>query len=200
MVVGITGSVGSGKTVLACELKKMGACVIDGDLVARNLIEERAEIRDSLRHYFGAEFFDEAGHLRRHKLGQVVFSKKEKLALLNRIVWPHLLGAIKQKIHKCKEDNRKALVVVDMAILFESEAEFLFDKIVVVAASLENRLKWLSQERSWSKREILNRIHSQMDLQEKRNRADLVIENNGTLEEIRLKAKKLLLSLSEDDL
>ena len=188
MVVGITGGVGSGKTAFARFLRDLGAHVIEADEIARKLVDEKEELKNSLRTTFGSDVFDKRGRLRRRLLGRMAFSNSEKLDLLNRIFWPPLVSAIEARIEEMQKVDNKALIVVDAAILFEAGMEALFDIIVVVHAPFAKRLKWLSTCRDWSREEVLRRVKSQMDEKESMRRADIVIENAGSLDTLRRKA------------
>ena len=188
MVVGITGGVGSGKTAFARFLRDLGAHVIEADEIARKLVDEKEELKNSLRTTFGSDVFDKRGRLRRRLLGRMAFSNSEKLDLLNRIFWPPLVSAIEARIEEMQKVDNKALIVVDAAILFEAGMEALFDIVVVVHTPFAKRLKWLSNCRDWSREEVLRRVKSQMDEKESMRRADIVIENAGSLDTLRRKA------------
>ncbi|MFH1943787.1 MAG: dephospho-CoA kinase [bacterium] len=188
MVVGITGGVGSGKTAFARFLRDLGAHVIEADEIARKLVDEKEELKNSLRTTFGSDVFDKRGRLRRRLLGRIAFSNSEKLDLLNRIFWPPLVSAIEARIEEMQKVDNKALIVVDAAILFEAGMEALFDIVVVVHTPSAKRLKWLSNCRDWSREEVLRRVKSQMDEKESMRRADIVIENAGSLDTLRRKA------------
>lgn len=182
LVVGVTGGIGSGKTAFAKALGRLGCRVIDADAVARKLVDEREDVRKALRRTFGPEFFDDLGRLRRRALGQLVFSGRTQLERLNRIVWPVLVREIKNEMSRLRTMRNEGVVVVDMAVLYETGLDALCDKIVVVDAPLEKRIAWLVDERGWRREEITARIRVQMGIEEKKNRADVVVENSGTLE------------------
>jgi len=167
----------------------MGARIIDADEVARRLVDERSDIRETLRETFGCAIFDKSGKLLRRELGRIVFSDQERLETLNRILHPPLVEAVKDRISDLQEAEDGAVVVVDMAILYEAGLESLFDIVVVVSAPLERRVKWLEEEKGWSREEVLERMRAQMDVQEKMERADVVVENSGALEDLCRKAR-----------
>ena len=189
--VGITGGIGSGKTGFVKELGRLGASVIDVDMIARELVDERDDIQQAIRKAFGADIFNGDGRLKRRALGQSVFSNKKKLDILNHIIRSPLISVLKDRISHLKDCKDAGIIAVDMAILYEAEVESLFDIVVVVTASLKSRINWLSQSREWSREEILERMEAQMDVKQKILRADVVIENSGTLEELHLKARDL---------
>ena len=190
MVIGITGGIGSGKTLFAQELGRLGAEVVDADKIAEQLVSESKDIKDSLKNVFGSEIFDKSGNLKRRELGKIVFSNQGLLAALNQIVHPPLLEEIKKKIEQFEKRKREKILVLDMAILYETGMQSLCDEIVVVYAPLEERIKWLLEKRGWTKEEVMDRMLAQMDVREKIEMADVVIENSGSPEDLIKKARE----------
>ncbi len=189
MVVGVTGGIGSGKTLFAQELGRLGAEVIDADKIAEQLVNEREDIKKALRNVFGSEIFDKSGELKRRELGQIVFSNSELLAALNQIIRSPLLKEIEKSVERFQKNKAEKIVVLDMAILYETGLESLCDTVVVVYAPLEKRVKWLLEKRGWTKEEVMDRMLAQMDVREKIEMADVVIENFESREELVEKAR-----------
>ena len=192
MIVGVTGGVGSGKTCLTNVLENLGARVIDVDKIAKKLVDDVIDIQKELRKTFGPAIFDSSGELKRRELGRICFSDSEKLNCLNEIFSPYLMKTVTDEVKQIieeEEEEEGIIIVVDMAILYELGLETLFDMIVVVKAPFEKRLKWLSDDRCWSREETMQRIEVQMDVKEKLRRADVVIDNSGSLEDLRQKAR-----------
>jgi dephospho-CoA kinase len=100
LIVGVTGGIGSGKSVFSRALRKAGACLIDADRIARKIVRQDI-VKSEIRNTFGHEFFDKINRLQRRKLGRVVFADPVKLQLLNTIIKPHLISEIKKKIRHC---------------------------------------------------------------------------------------------------
>lgn len=190
-LIGITGGPGCGKTTFATELARLGAFFIDVDQVATDLVNTSDEIQAGIRQIFGAGFFDAAGRLKRRDLGRLVFSDAERLSQLTRLTTPPMLETVKLHIQKFRDSAISKLCVIDMAILYECQIESWFDCIVVVTATLENRIRRLKRSRRWDDLEIQNRLASQMNLAQKENKADWVIQNDTSLEDLREKAKQL---------
>ncbi len=189
MIIGVTGGVGSGKTIFAHELGQMGVYVIDVDKVAKRLVNHNIDIQTSLRRTFGYGIFGHSGKLRRAELAKIVFADSDKLASLNRILHFPLMKQLKTEIELQKNREKDRPIVVDMAILFEARFEVYCDLIVIVVAPLEKRVDWLIKERGWTLEEILSRIHIQKRVKQNIEKADIIIENSGTLVGLRLKAK-----------
>ncbi len=189
MIVGITGGIGSGKTIFARELGWLGAEVIDADRIAERLVDERKDIKEALRNVFGPEIFDKSGELKRRELGQIVFANSGLLAALNQIIHPPLLEEIKKSIEQLEKSKTEKIVVLDMAILYETGLESLCNTVVVVYAPLEKRVEWLLEKRGWTKEEVMDRMLAQMDVVEKIEMADVVIENSETPKKLLEKAR-----------
>lgn len=188
MVIGVTGGIGSGKSLFCRQLEESGALVIDVDKVARELADKNKEIRQKIKDNFGTPLFDNKGKLHRKKLAQLVFTDKRNLRKLNSIFYPPLLREIRKRIRKIQNRYQKGIIVVDMAVIFEAQAEELFDFIVVVDAPLDLRIKRLKKDRGWTKKEITDRINSQMEMRDKIHRSNFVILNNGSVKELAAKA------------
>ena len=195
LVVGITGGIGSGKTHFVKELDRCGAQVLDVDLMAKNLVDTRQGIRMAIETTFGSKFFNDTGMLLRRELGKLVFSSEEKLVALNGIIHPPLIEDLTLTIDQFKKQNSPGILVVDIAILFEAGIETMFDVVVLVTASVDKRVAWLVEKNVWSRKEINDRIQSQLDEKEKIKRADVIIENSGTLKDLDTKAKDFFESL-----
>jgi dephospho-CoA kinase len=188
-VIGVTGGVGSGKTAFAGELGRLGARVLDADRIARRLVDEDPNVREGLRKAFGAGVFDAYGNLKRSELAERVFSNPDELRVLNGIVWPALIDVIETAIREHRESGTPAPLIVDMAVLFEAGCERLFDSVMAVEAPLDKRVQWLSTSRGWDDTKIRRRMSSQMDVREKSRKAGRTVRNDGTLDDLALKAQ-----------
>jgi len=188
MVVGVTGGVGSGKTEFVRALVRRGATAIDADRLAHHLVETRAGIRCALRRAFGPEVFDAHGRVKRRSLGRLVFADPRKRLELNAILWPPLLAAIRKRICALRRADHGCMVVLDMAVLVESGADALVDRVVFVRAPKDRRLAWLAESRGWSRDESQERMAAQRGDRAQRRRADVVVQNDGTRKDLRQKA------------
>lgn len=189
MVIGVTGGVGSGKTAFSKKLGHLGTRVVEVDQVAKKLIRQDTDIQTSLRRTFGYSIFDESGRLRRRELARIVFSDLNKLESLNHIIHSPLMNKLKTEILLQQRKKADTPLVFDMAILFETQFEVFCDLIIMVVAPLEKRVDWLLKNRGWSIEEIFSRIHvQQKGAQQNREKADVIIENRGTLSQLNRKA------------
>ncbi|HHX26833.1 MAG TPA: dephospho-CoA kinase [Firmicutes bacterium] len=186
MIVGITGSIGSGKSLVASELARLGAYVIDLDVIARELVEPGMPAVAEIRDEFGPEYILEQGTLNRRALGRLVFSDPEALRRLNKIMFPKLVEATKERLDEVS--GQCDLVVVDAAILYQAGLDKLVDKVIAVTAEKEIRIARIVKRDKLSYEEALVRVSGQGELDEIAGRsADLVINNSGTPQALRSK-------------
>jgi dephospho-CoA kinase len=176
IILGITGSVGTGKTTVAEFFRRYQAEVIDADKIARNLLVPGSGIYKKVIAVFGKGVLKKDGSIDRSKLSRVVFSNRALLNKLNKIVHPVVVKAIKRGI----KTTRRNIVILDVPLLFEAGLAGLADKVVVVKADRQAQLGRVLKKTSLSKKDILMRIKAQMPLPAKIRKADFVIDNSGT--------------------
>jgi len=179
MIVGLTGSFGSGKSTVAKIFRSYGAKVIDADKLAHQCLKVKSPACKKIIRIFGKGIFDSRGNVDRAKLGQIVFRNKILLKKLNWIVHPEVIKAIKNEIKRIK----RGLVVLDAPLLLEAKAAKLVDKIAVVKISRKKQVERLKAKLGISEAEILRRIKCQLPLPLKIRLADFVIDNSSTLKE-----------------
>lgn len=179
-VLGITGGIASGKSTVVTLFKEQGFPVIDGDIVAREVVELDTEGLQALKKVFGSEIIKENGALDRKRLGTIVFQDEEQRNLLNRT----LDSFIRKKITKQTEEAKRVspLVIVDIPLLYEGKYEAMMDQVAVVYVTPEIQLQRLMMRNDFSEKEALERINSQLSLEEKRKRADVIIDNCSSKE------------------
>jgi dephospho-CoA kinase len=184
-IIGIGGNIGSGKTTLAKIFAEFGAKIVDADRIGWSLLKKSTKEYRKIIKTFGGSVLDKNRNIYRKKLGEIVFANPKKLHVLNRIVRPGLLSKVRQEIKK-----QKGMVVLDAALLFYWELEKEMDAAILVSAP-----KWLKIERmkkaGFSKKETEERLAGQMLESVMDKRADFIIKNNGTKQELRNKAKEL---------
>ncbi len=182
MTVGITGGIGSGKSTVAGILAGRGWKVIDVDRLAHR-VYERPAVRKQIIEMFGHGCFHES-RLDRRALAKTVFSELSRLHELNRIVWPPMVELLETRLNELKSSVLKP-VAADMAVLFEAGCEVLFDRILVVTAPAEIRMRRIAASRPLNEREIRQRMAGQLDDRIKCEKADYIIENTGTPEALK---------------
>jgi len=179
-VLGITGGIASGKSTVVTLFKEQGFPVVDGDIVARKVVEPDTEGLHALKKVFGSEIIKENGTLDRKRLGTIVFQDEEQRNLLNRT----LDSFIRKEITKQTEVAKRVspLVIVDIPLLYEGKYEAMMDQVAVVYVTPEIQLQRLMMRNDFSEKEALERINSQLSLEEKRKRADVIIDNCSSKE------------------
>ncbi len=190
-VLGLTGGTGSGKSVLAGILKSCGAVVLDADAAGKQVVDECPDIQERIIALFGKSALDQNGVLDRKALGRQIFSRPESVQKMNRLVHPAMIRMLQKNISEYKKNPTGSLLVLDMALLFELGMENLCDYVVMVKAPRESRIRWLQKSRGWSRKETLGRMRNQSSDREKEKRADLVVKNTGSLEELKLRSNEI---------
>lgn len=175
MIIGITGSIGTGKSVVTKYLANSGYPVLDSDLLAGEELENEEVIKEIVS-YFG-ELVLSNGKIDRKKLGELIFRNNSDRETLNRIIHPRVIAKIEEKAKQAE-----GLLFVDVPLLFEAKLEHLFAKIIVVYTSKETQLKRLMVRDRIDEEYALAKIAAQMDIEEKKKRADYLVNNEGDLE------------------
>ena len=192
-VIGLTGGIACGKSMISAYLAQKGIPVIDGDLVARQIVEPGTKGLAQIVDTFGAEYLHADGTLNRAMLGSRVFADKEALQQLNAITKPLLLEAFKTQIN---ELQAHPMIVLDVALLLEDEDyKDLADQVWVVTVSPEQQLTRLMNRNGYTVQEAQNRIDAQMSNEERIQYADVVIDNNGTMSETIAQVDRLLYNI-----
>jgi dephospho-CoA kinase len=190
IIVGLTGSVGTGKSTVTNFFRELGAYIIDWDELAREVIHPQLRAWKEIVDYFGKDFLNEDMTINRQKLAEIVFSDKEKVAKLNQIVHPEVFKEDERITNEIKRLDPDALIIKDIPLLLELTRPIFVDKIVVVSASEQTQLRRL-EEKGMSREDAQSRIKSQLPLEEKIKSADFVINNDGPLEETKKQVVKI---------
>jgi len=190
VILGITGSFGSGKTTVARIFKSLAgarATVIDADALAhRELVPGTRTYRKVIA-AFGRGILKNNVTIDRAALAKKVFADRHLLNKLMRIVHPGVIRTIRKEI----KDNPAKIIILDAPLLIEAGLHKGVDKLVVVKTGRDKQIKRLSRDRGLERKGILKRINSQMPLGKKIRLADFVIDNNGSIQETRKQAVKI---------
>ncbi|WP_114569994.1 dephospho-CoA kinase [Exiguobacterium flavidum] len=181
MRVGLTGGIATGKSTVSRYLQEKGIPVVDADVVARRVVEPGKPAHADLKSAFPEAFHGE--ELDRAKLGQLIFHDKDKRELLNNITHPCIRGEILSDA-EAAEANGAQLVVLDIPLLLEGNWRELVDQVVVVYCPEETQLERLMKRNGLTRDEALARLKSQMAIEEKRQKADVVLDNSSSLEKL----------------
>ena len=182
-IIGLTGGIGSGKSTVAGFLAELGAKVLDLDKTGHEVLK-RNEIRDRLVTEFGRDILSTEGEIDRSKLGKKVFGNKEALATLNAIVHPAIDEVVKERIGEYHRQGLK-VVILEAAALLEAKRDWQVDEVWVTVAPEAAVLRRLSGRPGISEADVKARIGAQIGNEERQAQADVVIVNDGTLDELR---------------
>lgn len=191
MLIGLTGGIASGKSLVSGELKRLGARIIDADVITREITSPGQPANREIIEEFGPEAANRDGTINRQVLGGIVFSDPEKLSRLNRITHPRIIQRIGEKVEEIKKENSGAFIVIDAALLYEVGLQKGVSKVIVVYADEEKQIKRLMKRDCLSEEDAKKRINAQMPLKLKAGYADYVINNNGEMEEARRLAARI---------
>ena len=196
IIIGITGGIACGKTTVSELLAAKGAIPINADEIGHQLLKADSPVINELTEAFGEDILDVSGDVSRKKLGAIVFADKAARARLNAILHPLIIKRSRARAKQIVTADPGAIVLLDAPLLIEAGAYDTVNLIVVVTASSETQLRRTlersrAQGRTLTESEVQARIDAQMPLAEKINYADVVIENEGTLEELRKQVDEL---------
>jgi dephospho-CoA kinase len=194
MLVGLTGNIASGKSTVAQLFSELSATIIDADVLARRVVEPGMPAHAAVVERWGAEVVAADGTLNRAALRRVVFSDPEQLEELNAIVHPEVEKLRDRLVERARARGDR-LVVYDVPLLFEKHLVDAFDRIVLVDAPRPLRLDRLLRDRGLGEAEAMSMIAAQMPAELKRARADIVIDNDGTITELERKVGEAWTSL-----
>lgn len=196
-VIGLTGQTGAGKSTVRKLLKAKGAAVIDADFVAHEVADNNLSCLTDIVEHFSCTVLDEKGKLNRRALGRIVFSDRKKLALLNKIMFPYIVSAIKGQVTAYEQAGAQ-IIVIDGATLIESGCAKMCSVLVSVTADEETRLTRIIHRDGISKRDAVRRVSAQNPEEFYIKASDYVIKNNGTPGDLERAAEKVLDEIERD--
>lgn len=196
-VIGLTGQTGAGKSTVRKLLKAKGAAVIDADSVAHEVADNSLSCLTDIVEHFSCMVLDEKGKLNRRALGRIVFSDRKKLALLNKIMFPYIVSAIKGQVTAYEQAGAQ-IIVIDGATLIESGCAKMCSVLVSVTADEETRLTRIIHRDGISKRDAVRRVSAQNPEEFYIKASDYVIKNNGTPGDLERAAEKVLDEIERD--
>jgi dephospho-CoA kinase len=182
MKLGLTGGIACGKSTIANMLAAHGAKLVDADQVAREVVLPGEPALGQIAALFGPDVIGEDGLLDRAKLGAIVFGDKDKLRQLENILHPAIRARMWEKIGAYAAEDPRQLIVADIPLLYETGQAALYDAIMVAYVPRSVQIERLMARNAMTSEQAEQRITLQMDIEEKKARADFVIDNSGTLE------------------
>ncbi|MCM8780746.1 MAG: dephospho-CoA kinase [Candidatus Omnitrophica bacterium] len=187
IVIGITGSFGSGKTTVAKMFKRLGAKIVDADRIAHQLIRPQTRIYRKIIDVFGDGIIAKQRNIDRKKLAKIVFNDRNLLQRLNKIVHPEIIKSIKKEIKRIP----KGVIVLDAPLLIEAGLKSIVDKIIVVNINSKIQMQRLLKKTASERDDIIKRIRAQVPLSVKIRQADFVIDNSGKINQTEKQIKKI---------
>jgi dephospho-CoA kinase len=180
--VGLTGGIATGKSTVSAIFKHAGAKIIDADQIARNIVQKGLPAWQKIVAHFGPRVLMADGQINRAILADVVFNDPVQKRHLNAIVHPHVRRKSEELMQQLEKAESHGVVVLDVPLLYEVGMDKDLDKTIVVYVPEPVQLKRLMERDGLSEQSAKVRIHAQMPIEEKRHRADIVIDNSGSPE------------------
>ena len=196
-IVGLTGGISSGKSTVSSYFKQLEIPVIDADEVARKVVEPNSQGAIEIKKAFGSDVFEEDGSLNRQKLGALIFSNAENRQKLDDLLQPLIKIMILDEIEEYRQKGEN-MIVLDLPLLFEKHYEKLCEEIIVVYIPKELQLERLMRRNQYTKQEALSRIDSQLSIEEKRKRATVLLDNQGTIQQLYQQVEQWLVETKND--
>ena len=179
--IGLTGGIATGKSTVANYLKQKNITVIDCDTLAKQAVALNKPAYFEVINSFGTDVLQANKEIDRSKLGSIVFNNRQKRMVLEQIVHKQVLKDVNDLL---LEYNNKSIVVIDIPLLYEAKLEYLVDEIWVVYCSEEQQLLRLMQRNRFTKEQATARISAQMSLEQKKQQADVLLNNSSTVTEL----------------
>jgi len=188
VTVGVTGGLGAGKSTACQFLKEKGAYIFDADEIAKNILQNNTDVQGRISEAFGPGIVKD-GKVDTQKLAKAAFSSEKNQNILNNIVHPVVIEEFENMCNEVK--NKEELFVVDAPLIFESGFDSHLDHTVVIYTTFKHRMERSLRRGNISRDEILRRMELQIPEEEKRELASYVIENNGSIEELKKRIYEL---------
>jgi len=189
-VIGLTGGIGSGKSTVSGFLAELGAVIIDADKVGHEVLSTSSQVRREVLATFGWQIIAPSGEVNRKKLAEIVFKDPESLSKLNQIMHPRMYDTVKAQLEEYRKQGA-GVVVLEAPLLIEANWTSLVDEVWVTVASESTVLRRLKEKFGLSEPESLARIGSQLPSEERTKHADVIIDTDCALGELKVKVKEL---------
>lgn len=196
-VVGLTGPTGAGKTTVAKMFEKKGIKVIDADIISREVTDTSSRGLEALKNAFSEDILNDDGTLNRKMLADIAFSSAENTKKLNDTLHPLIIMEIRRRIRKLALEGNN-LVIIDAALLFESDCHFLCNDVISVIADDKIRIKRIMERDNISEESALKRMRAQKELSFYVNNSNHIISNGGDVYELEEQVNRLATTIRED--
>ena len=194
LVLGLVGGIGAGKSRVTAALERRGGKIVAGDPLGHEALKQ-PNVIELVVERWGREVLDSAGQVNRRKLGAIVFADEEDRKELEAIVHPWIGQQLHEQLHAAKADPAVPFAVLDAAIMLEAGWQAACDLLVYIHAPRNERIRRATAKFGWSPEEYAARERAQMPLTEKARRADVALDNSGSLEQLEPQVDRLLKQL-----
>ena len=198
MIVGLTGGIGSGKSVAGDFFIELGIDVIDADHVSKNILDDNESAKKLFLEHFGEKFIDKNNNVDRALLRDEIFKNEDKKEALESIIHP----LVREEIFNFIENSNSVYKIIMVPLIYETNSQDFYDKIVVVDCKEENQIIRASKRDNKTKNDIINIMKNQASSDERISIADEVIKNDSSLDELKkqvIKVHQKLLGINIDD-
>ncbi|GKX66828.1 dephospho-CoA kinase [Inconstantimicrobium mannanitabidum] len=189
--IGLTGGIGTGKSTVSMMLKDANFKIIDADTIAKDVLKKYPQILNEVRVKFGTGFFDWRGEFRRREFGNHIFRFPKERIKYEELVMPYILKEINSEFDKYNKSGEK-LVILDAPTLIENNFHENMDFIVLVWVDINTQIGRVKERDKLPNNDIINRINAQMSLEQKKDFADFLINNSGSLVDTKIEVEKLI--------
>ena len=198
MIVGLTGGIGSGKSVAGDFFIELGIDVIDADHVSKNILDDNESAKKLFLEQFGEKFIDKNNNVDRALLRDEIFKNEDKKEALESIIHP----LVREEIFNFIENSNSVYKIIMVPLIYETNSQDFYDKIVVVDCKEENQIMRASKRDNKTKNDIINIMKNQASSDERMSIADEVIKNDSSLDDLKkqvIKVHQKLLGINIDD-
>ena len=198
MIVGLTGGIGSGKSVAGDFFIELGIDVIDADHVSKNILDDNESAKKLFLEHFGEKFIDKNNNVDRALLRDEIFKNEDKKEALESIIHP----LVREEILNFIENSNSVYKIIMVPLIYETNSQDFYDKIVVVDCKEENQIIRASKRDNKTKNDIINIMKNQASSDERMSIADEVIKNDSSLDDLKkqvIKVHQKLLGINIDD-
>lgn len=189
MIIGLTGGIACGKSIVAEALELLGARIVDCDVLARDFVQKGSQTLEIIKQTFGLAVFANDGSLDRKALAAVIFGSPRERAKLEAILHPPIIERLKTEVSNARKKGETLVIVAPL--LIEANLSHLVDQVWVVRSKESTIIKRLKLRDGISGIDAMRRINAQMPLSEKSKYADVIIENDGSIDELRVLVRSL---------
>lgn len=196
-VIGLTGGIATGKSTVSAILENAGALIIDADRIAREAVKKGQPAYREIVEHFGETVLLPDGEINRSVLGDIIFNAPGKKQLLNKIVHPYVRKETHRQLQQIGRTEPNAIVILDIPLLIEAEMDKDLSEVIVVYVPEQIQIERLMQRDGISEADALARVRSQMPIEEKKEKATIVVDNSGSKENTRRQTLKIFQRLKD---